>query len=375
MRITIATGPWLPVPPLAGGSVNRRWQGLAEEFAVRGHEVTIFCRSYEGQPPQETLRGVRYLRRGGAAQSTNIYRDLLKDAIYAALATPHLPSGDILVINDFWLPVFASWRPAVGKLVLNCARVPKGQYWLYRRAHRFAAVSQAIADEIVRQHPPAAPRTRVIPNPTDTKVFSPPSSPRSHGESILILYVGRIHPEKGLELLVPAFRWLWQQDSRVRLRIVGPAKESQGGGGDAFLARLRSLADSLPIEFWAPIFEIDRLAELYREADLFCYPSIAEKGEAFGVAPLEAMSTGLVPVVSDLACFRDFIGDRVTGYYFNHRGDNPARTLAETLHEALENPEQLQQMSERAVRQAQNFSYSTVADRYLDDFERAIAQN
>jgi glycogen synthase len=39
---------------------------------------------------------------------------------------------------------------------------------------------------------------------------------------------------------------------------------------------------------------------------------VAETGEAFGVAPIEAMAYGCAPLVSNLACFRDFIEDGVT---------------------------------------------------------------
>jgi len=82
MRITIATGPWLPVPAINGGAIPRMWQGLAGEFAKRGHDVCIFARSDDRQPNEERINGVRYVRRGGATESLAITRDLAKDLVY-----------------------------------------------------------------------------------------------------------------------------------------------------------------------------------------------------------------------------------------------------------------------------------------------------
>ncbi len=228
MNITIATGPWLPVPAVQGGAVHRLWQGLAEEFAAAGHGVAIICRAYSGQPRTEVINGVRYIRSGGFSQSPNIWQDLLKDLAYALQTFPTLPHADILITNDFWLPVFAALRPNAGTIVINVNRFPKGQYPLYAGAARFVAVSRAIQQAIAQQYPPAIPRIRLIPNPIDTCTFSPSTQPKPEREEKVILYVGRLHPEKGIHLLLDAFTILSQQLPSTRLRIVGPFLESQG---------------------------------------------------------------------------------------------------------------------------------------------------
>ncbi len=370
MRISIVTGPWLPVPPLQGGAVPRLWQGLAEQFAAKGHEVTILCRSYPGQPQQETINGVMYVRYGGFPQSRSIALDLLKDLVYALAMVPVLPRADILVINDFWLPIFAgALRPDAGRIVLNAARFPKGQYYLYAGVALFAAVSRAIQEAISNQYPAATPRIRVIPNPIDTRVFCPPISPRPVREDKTILYVGRVHPEKGIHLLLDAFAILSDHLPHVKLRIIGPVKESQGGGGEDYFRSLQAKAKGLNVEFLPPIFEPIKLADAYRIADLFCYPSLAEKGESFGVAPLEAMATGLVPVVSDLACFRDFIAEDKTGYFFNHRSSDAAKNLSAVLASAIFSWEKTCKMGAKAANYSKSFSYNRIADLYLNEFQ------
>ena len=373
MRINIAMGPWFPVPAIEGGAVHRRLQGVAEVFAAKGHQVTILCRSHPKQPSSEIINGVHYLRRGGFPQSTNIKLDLVKDLIYALTTFPTLPTGDILMINDFWLPVFAPWKPSVGKIVFGAARFPKRQYWLYQQTDLFIAVSQAIAKAIEKQYPAAKKRIQVINNNIDCKIFSPPVIPRKSDEQKTILYVGRIHPEKGLDLLLTSFSIVIHKIPEVRLKIIGPYQENQGGGGESYLASLKQQAQGLPVEFCEPIFEPNKLADVYRQADLFCYPSLAETGESFGVAPLEAMATGLVPIVSNLDCFKDFIEAETTGYYFDHRSSDKAINLANALEFAVTNWNQTQQMGLNAVKKAMEFSQETIANKYLNVFSKLLS--
>ena len=372
MKISIATGPWLPVPALQGGAIPRLWQGLAEEFAAQGHDVTLLCRAYVGQPRTETLNGVHYIRRGGFPQSPNIWLDLVKDLTYAVTAFPGFPSADILVINDFWLPIFAALRPKTGRIVINANRYPKGQYWLYSKTSFFAAASTAIQHAITQQYPAAVSRMQVIPNPIDTRIFSQSANPKPNCEEKIILYVGRIHPEKGIDLLLEAFAILSKQNSTVKLRIIGPVKEHQGGGGEEYLQKLKRQAEGLKVEFVDPIFDLSQLVNAYRGGDLFCYPSLAEKGESFGVAPLEAMAVGLVPIVSDLDCFKDFIEQGETGYFFNHRSSSAAANLAEVMSFSLMDWDKTQQMAYNATQIAHQYSYTQVAKLYLAEFESLI---
>lgn len=373
MRINIATGPWFPVPAIEGGAMNRVWHGLAEVFAAKGHQVTIISRSHPEQPTQEVINGVNYIRKGGLPQSTNIKLDLLKDFYYALRTFPDLPAGDILVINDFWLPVFALLRKQVGKIVINANRFPKGQYWLYQKSDRIAAASQIIQETISQQCPSITNRIKVIPNPIGTDIFSPANLFCSSKSEKTILYVGRIHPEKGVHLLIEAFSLLSLEFPQVKLKIVGPVKEDQGGGGEIYFNSLQAKAFGLLIEFSPPIFDTNQLAQAYREADLFCYPSLAEQGEALPIAPLEAMASGLVPIVSDLACFKDFIEQGKTGYFFNHRSSDSAANLANTFKVALINWEQTLKIADNCLQKAMDFNYTQIAKIYLADFVELVS--
>ncbi|MGC4095638.1 MAG: glycosyltransferase family 4 protein [Nitrospira sp.] len=367
MRITIATGPMFPVPPLIGGAVPKIWQGLAEAFVARGHEVTIMARADARQAASESLNGVEYRRWGGYNQGRWIYVDLARDLAYALGLRRRLPPADILVTNDFWLPIFAAKSPRSGRVVVNCGRFPKNQYGLYRQASRLAAVSSAVGTAIAEQTPSVADKISVLPNPVDTRLFSPPIQ-RSEQALKKMLYVGRIHPEKGLLLLIDAFKRIAGQHPDATLQIVGPHDTTQGGGGSKFLRDLKIAANGFQIEFPGPIFQNDKLVQTYHEAGVFCYPSLAEEGEAFGVAPLEAMATGLMPVVSKLACFSDFIYDGVNGRDFDHRQSNPDVALANVLCDVFDRPRLIQELGAAAAVTAASYDFMTVADRYLHEF-------
>jgi len=111
------------------------------------------------------------------------------------------------------------------------------------------------------------------------------------GGPIRLLYVGRLVPYKGLELLIRAL---------AQAVVAVPCTLKVVGSGDLhytdYCRRLvgeLGLADRVQFVLHLPR---EGLVSVYQEADLFCLPSI----ETYGVALLEAMSCGLAVVVSDI---------------------------------------------------------------------------
>jgi len=367
MKITIVQGAFLPVPPLMGGAVEKIWFALGKEFARRGHEVVHISRHCEGMPREEVIEGVRHVRVRGfdAPGSLVVLKGL--DLLYSLRALRVLPEADILVTNTFWLP-FLVRSKRYGKLYVHAARYPKGQMRFYAHADRLQTVSQPIKEAIVREVPQLASKVRCIPNPLPGAV---PALALGAREKQL-LYVGRIHPEKGIALLIDAVALIpEEQFADWKLVVVGPAESKYGGGGEGYLAELKRRAEKISnrIVWTGAVFDAERLDAFYRSASLFVYPSLAEKGETFGLAPLEAMAQGCPALVSNLDCFRDFIDEDVNGFVFDHRSAHPAQTLAAKLQELIGDGKRLSQTAALAHRTAGEFSLERVAGQYLEDFQ------
>jgi glycosyltransferase involved in cell wall biosynthesis len=233
MKITIATGPIFPVPAVRGGAVQRLWDGLAREFVQRGHEVTIFAREFPGQATEETVDGIRYVRRGGYEQSTSIKRDLVQCLLYALKTARHVPPGDVVVTNDFWMPAILPWfNGKVGGVIASIARFPKRQFFLYKKCAAIAPVSGSVARGIRDQTPCIADKVTVVPNCVDAAFLDPLPSKQPKAV-VRVLFVGRIHPEKGLGLLANALRLLAARDQKTKRRrawmgvCVGRAGEAE----------------------------------------------------------------------------------------------------------------------------------------------------
>lgn len=372
MRITIVQGAFLPIPPLLGGAVEKVWFGLGKEFAHRGHEVTHISRAYPNLPKGETIDGVRHRRVSGFQSPATISRRLLLDFWYAMRVRPQLPPADILLTNSFWLPAL-EYRRSRGLRYVHVGRYPKGQLKLYRKAI-LQTVSEPIRQAIIAELPRAADRVRVIAYPLADRYLRPELRPASQ----TVLYTGRVHPEKGVHLLVKAFAQLSPIDrAGWKLQIVGPSEIAYGGGGDVYLAELRAAAARTAgsIQFAGRVFEEERLIEYYNNASIFVYPSLAERGETFGLAVLEAMAAGCAPLVSDLPCFGDFIRPEVNGQAFDHRVPDPSETLVAALAAMMRNRESTQRIRHAAWLTARDYSLPKIASQFLSDFAQLTGKD
>ncbi len=138
------------------------------------------------------------------------------------------------------------------------------------------------------------------------------------GDRPLVSFVGRVHPGKGLEHLIPAMALDPQAD--WVLAVIGP----DSGGYRQQLERMVArdgLGDR--VQFTGILHDKDLTAALV-DSDLFCLPSDHEN---FGVAVIEALATGTPVVVSDRVGIHDQIASAGVGLV--------TTTDARSLHEAL----------------------------------------
>ncbi len=167
----------------------------------------------------------------------------------------------------------------------------------------------------------------------------------------ILLYVGRLAPEKRLDLLVDVLPRL----PHTRLVLVGdgparPILEQRLAGASAhFCGYLRG----------------ESLATAYASADLFVFPSDTE---TFGQVIQEAMASALPVVAARAGGAIDLVRDGRTGVLF--QPNNPVE-LREQIIRLLDNPAQCAAMGEAGRQAAERRSWSRVMDELLSHYQTA----
>lgn len=384
LAITIVQGAFLPVPPVAGGAVEKLWFDLGREFARRGLVVTHISRQWPGLPREDLIDGVAHRRIEGFDFPRSGVLSKLMDLAYSLRCLTNVGRADITVTNTFFLPLLIRLlKRRRGVVYVSVHRYPRGQMFLYRAADRLQCVSTAVADAVRSQSPSVASLVKVVPNYVPSCLSEPQVREGWSTRRREVLFVGRVHPEKGVELLLRAFARLPAAvQAQWSLRLVGPYETASGGGGTAYLQAMQAIARSLnlAVDFSGPIFDRSELDAAYRRARVFVYPSVAPKGEAFPLAPLEAMARGCAVITSGLACFSDFIEPGVNADTFELPVDSTPESATAEAVPALEQAlcvllsDEARQRSNslNGLKTAQRFTLERVADAFLDDFRQLV---
>jgi glycosyltransferase involved in cell wall biosynthesis len=158
-------------------------------------------------------------------------------------------------------------------------------------ADAYIFVSDALRQKWLRSLP-FLKNTHVVYNGVDDTLFYPKPNESVRSGIPIVLYVGRLHPEKGVHVLMNALRILQERKVEVFCRLVG-SSFSGGSRSSRYSTTLRKTCPSNGrFEGYLSALEI---AEKYQTADILCCPSTWQ--EPFGSVNIEAMACG-VPVVA-----------------------------------------------------------------------------
>ena len=138
-----------------------------------------------------------------------------------------------------------------------------------------------------------------IPNGVDTKKFSPGASKikEKYSDQRIILYFGRLHYQKNVELLVNSFPLVKQKMKNVKLFIVGTGNQYE---------KLKNITKDDPDTIMTGFVSDEKLLEHMRSADIVVFPS---RGENASFTIMEAMACKLPVVSSDVGNAEKILGN------------------------------------------------------------------
>ena len=360
--------PWI-------GGTERQAQKLARALAAGGTDVQVVTgRWFRGTRRHETIDGIPVSRNHTLWEFFGI-RGLRKVGGYLYIVTLvwHLwrrrRTYDVIHVHGlnyhtYGATLASAWldKPIITKLANSGAasdldkmrhdRQLKFARLMLRRSltgDRFVALNDVIVDELlaagVDQH-----RIIQIPNGVDlprrARVDYDIDGPAR------VVFVGRLHPQKGLDTLLTATHTLLAHDpGSIRLYLVGdgPARADL----EALAARLGISAE---VDFTGSTDDVDAYLDM---ADVFVLPS---RAEGLSNALLEAMAKGLPVAASRIPGNSDVIDSGVNGVLF--AVDDP-EALASTLRTMI-GDRTLRERLGRAARRhvVQHYSFAEVARRY-----------
>lgn len=348
---------------------------LIKALKEKGHEVRVVCpdsdkRGIEGYyiVPQINLGLLNnYLRKNGvvpARPKTDVIESAVRGADVVHIMTPFwLGRAGAKAALRAGIPISAGFHAMAENLtshifLRDCKIANRLTYayysWLYRRCDSIHYPTQFLRDlyESMYGHT----NGYVISNGVN-EIFRPVSSkkPDEFSDKYIILYTGRFSKEKSHKILIDAVdRSKYRDKIQLILAGSGPLHDS-----------VEQYARKLPVTPVLGFFSREQMVRLVNCADLYVHPA---EIEAEGISCLEAISCGLVPIISDsprCATKAYALDDRDTFRY------NSPDDLAEKIDWWLSHPK------EKSVRSREYIEYSK--DRFsqrvcMDEMEKMLLE-
>ena len=374
-------------PPVGGGGANAT-RYLTKELVKRGHAVDVLTSHFRGLPRHEVVDGVQIWRVPVVRRRLD-FCSVKEMMTFAVSAVPYalwltsrrqydlvhvffaVPCGHIgwLLKRTHSLPYVISarggdvpgFKPYGYKQ--HYRRIAPFVRYLWNDAHALAAVSQGLKEMMIRVSPDIK-KIIVIPNGVDIEEFHPTSPKATRDRPLFIspvriLTVTRLISRKGLDYLIEAAALL-RERTRVpyHIDIVG-----EGVYRPQLEQHVREAHVQDLVTFHGARGH-DELALLYQQADIFCLPSLAE---GMSNVLLEALASGLPLVATNVGGSLELVRPQVNGLLVNQAD---AADLTEKLLGLIESPAQRVEFGRASRERAEQFSWSAVAERYEEVYEK-----
>lgn len=386
------------------GGMNVYVLQLAREYARRGNRVDVFTRYHDPTDPKivEIEEGARviHLEAGPLDASKNDLFSYIprflnglysfqreEETRYDLIHSHYWLSGMVgATLSREWNAPHVTTFHTLAKTKMRARpgeREPQLRQDIEGHVMSVADGIVVSTDEerqdVIRHYDAPRRNVHVIPAGVNLEMFQPVDRDAARAElgireERVILYVGRIEPLKGIDILLRAIPMLeYGQDpasstgKALRVMVVGG-----NPGNDAELDRLKSLTAELGISDYVTFtgsVPQNTLPTYYSAADVFVLPS---HSESFGLAPLEAMACGTPVVVSRVGGMKTFVNSGENGYLVPWRCPE---SFAQRLDVLLANPELREAMGKAARQKALGMGWDSVADRMLDYYSTHTDRN
>lgn len=224
-------------------------------------------------------------------------------------------------------------------------------------------VSRFLKDYVASKLGRDCGKCSVVLNGVDTGFLRP--VPRQETEVPTVLFLGRVIPEKGVDLLVRAAVLLKERGVPFRLEIVGSSGFAASDPLSEYEEELRQLAVPLGEQVsFQPFVRRDEILHCYGRADIFCVPSNWD--DPCPLTALEGLACGLPSVMSRRGGVPEIGLDAVL--YFNPPDHVE---LADRLEEFLKNPPLREEYSRRARARAEQLTWQNSYETLIHSLSEA----
>jgi D-inositol-3-phosphate glycosyltransferase len=392
--ISVHTSPLAQPGTRDSGGMNVYIRELSRQMGLRGHTMDIFTRRVDPAAPEVTRIDERTRvvqvdagRPDAAKPELRRYQRQFRDGVLEFQRREGLEYD--LVHSHYWLSAQVGralkeeWEtPHV--VMFHTLGEAKNRHHIQEREPRYRIEGERAAargadrvicagageKEMLAGLYGVSPwRIAVVPGGVDTEKFRPMSRARARRKLGLdpdvpvVLYVGRIEPLKGIDVLLRAAASI---DGPFRLLVVGgDAKDGERKGELRSLAR--SLGISRKVTFQDAVPHGD-LPHYYNAADVCAVPSYYE---SFGLVAVEAMACGVPVVASRVGGLKETVQDGRTGYLAPWRCPEP---FAERLDLLVRNEPLRRSLGREARASVERYRWQNVAARVEDVYHQLVSQ-
>jgi alpha-1,3-mannosyltransferase len=184
---------------------------------------------------------------------------------------------------------------------------------------------------------------------------------KSNPDNARMLYIGRLSRNKGLGSLLDVVAIAAKSNPKIKLVLLGKDFD----GTEALLKeKIMKLGIEKNVELLGEVSHQRKMEEISKAR--FCVS--ASEYEGFGIAVIEQMAAGNIPLLNDIPNFRWFVRDGKSGFVFNFRDADLAR---DKITKAMKMPaKELDSMSGEARKDAMRFEWNNV----IREIEKAYAK-